>query len=49
MMKKEYFAPDMEIVEIGLSGMLCTSGGNVFDEDTEVVSDDGGEAGAIAE
>lgn len=48
MMKKEYLAPDMEVVEISLSGMLCISGGNVFEEDTETVGEEG-DPGAIAE
>lgn len=49
MMKKEYFAPEMEIVDIKFTGILCNSGdGNVFDEDTEDVGNSG-EPGAIAE
>ena len=31
-----------------LSGMLCISGGNVFEEDTETVGEEG-DPGAIAE
>lgn len=48
-MKKKYEAPEMEIAEMKMVGMLCTSiDTNVTDEDFEDVSDSG-EPGAIAE
>jgi len=49
MMKKMYETPEMEMIEIEVTGMLCGStGGNVFDEDTEDIGGEG-DPGAVAE
>ncbi len=50
MMNKMYVTPEMEVIEIEMTGMLCVSDGdsNVFDEDYENVGGSG-ESGAVAE
>ena len=50
MKNKMYVTPEVEVIEIGMTGMLCVSGGdsNVFDEDYENVGGSG-DPGDVAE
>ena len=43
--KKNYFEPEMEVIDLKLQGMLCASGTDIDDDDNSAPSGDGSNPG----